>query len=103
MPRNIKDFPSFIDRSAVDGHIPTMRTKRHTPPHWRKRGSFWAGIVAGFASLASFPAQSPPIRYPHASDWSALRGDWLRIGQDMRTVVDREHARIEKKSKSTTG
>jgi hypothetical protein len=58
-----------------------------------------AGVATGVSSLTSFghPASLPS--YPHASSMDALRSDWVRIGRDMKNVVRRENASVEKKAK----
>jgi hypothetical protein len=68
----------------------------------RGRG-FGGSFVAGLASLGSF-AHSHERAYPaDASSLAALQGDWSRIGRDMRRVIERENARIEKAKKSRSG
>jgi hypothetical protein len=51
------------------------------------------------ASLTAFGHPAPQWRYPHASTMEALRGDWVRIGRDMKLTAEREHARLEEKKK----
>lgn len=55
------------------------------------------GLISGFGALASiWPAVTPATRPPQRSDLEALRGDSLRIGDDMRRVIERERERVEK-------
>ncbi|WP_375463365.1 hypothetical protein [uncultured Methylobacterium sp.] len=57
-------------------------------------GSF----IAGLGGLVSFrPAGAEPLRYPHRDEADALRGDGLRIGNDLRGVIARERARAQAK------
>jgi hypothetical protein len=76
--------------------MPAMNARAEPIPRGRTRfGSF----IAGLGALASiWPAGGPPP-YPHRSDAEALREDTVRIGGDMRRVIDREHAQIEEKPK----
>ena len=80
--------------------IKAMKGKRWTveqqkaviPKHfWVGSSDFLVSIVSGLGALTSFA--DPPLRieYPHSSATDALRGDWLRIGQDMKTVIEREN------------
>jgi hypothetical protein len=61
--------------------------------------TFGAGLVTGVASLTSFAHPASVPHYPHRSSAEALRGDWSRIGGDMKRVVERENARVEKSKK----
>jgi hypothetical protein len=58
--------------------------------------TFSTGFVTGVASLTSFAHPASVPRYPHRSPAEALRSDWSRIGGDMKKVVERENARVEK-------
>jgi hypothetical protein len=58
-----------------------------------------AGFVAGVSSLTSFVHPPPAPHYPHPSSTEALRGDWSRMGGDMKMLFERENARIEKTKK----
>ena len=54
----------------------------------------WSRYRVGLDALASFwPVASEPIRYPHRDETEALRGDFRRIGDDLRGVIEREAAR----------
>ena len=53
-------------------------------------------LAAGLGSLASvWPIVTPATSMPSRSDLDALRGDAVRIGDDMRRVVERERQRVE--------
>jgi hypothetical protein len=52
-------------------------------------------FIAGLGALASIWPATQPIRYPHRSSADALRSDAVRIGQDMRRVIERERAQLE--------
>lgn len=56
-------------------------------------------LVAGLGALASIWPSTPPVRYPHRSDVEALRGDAVKIGSDMRVVIERENARVKASKK----
>lgn len=56
-----------------------------------RTGSF----VAGMGALVSIWPPSTPIPYPKRTEMQALRSDAVRIGDDMRRVIDREHARLK--------
>ena len=53
-------------------------------------------LLAGMGALVSiWPPASAPTRYPHRNEGDALRGDAMRIGNDMRRVIESERARIK--------
>lgn len=53
--------------------------------------------IAALGSLASFaPSGGRSIQYPHSSECDALRSDWVRIGRDMKTVIERENEKAAK-------
>ena len=54
--------------------------------------------VAALGSLAAFAPSSQPVRYPHGSEWEALRSDWAKIGGDMHTVIERNHGKVKKQT-----
>lgn len=61
-----------------------------------KRKSRVGSLVAGFGSLvAVWPTVTVDTRAPARSDLDALRGDAVRIGDDMRRVIDRERERAK--------
>ncbi len=61
-------------------------------PQRTRLGSFLAGLSA----LSSvWPNATEPMRYPHRDEAEALLGDGLRIGDDMRVVIEREWARAQ--------
>ncbi len=66
---------------------PTSRQPQRT-----RLGSFLAGLSA-LSSI--WPAAAEPMRYPHRDETDALLGDGLRIGDDMRIVIERERARAQ--------
>ena len=70
-----------------------MRNNAVRPAQRRTRvGSF----VAGLSTLASiWPTVTPATRAPNRSDLEALRGDGVRIGDDMRRVIERERMRVQ--------
>lgn len=62
----------------------------------RERGTFWRALLVGMAcpSLV-LGGESLPIRRVEvgkALDRDAMRGDWVRIGEDFRKVIAREEA-----------
>lgn len=65
------------------GPIPLMR-------HVVNRAkAFLFGVIRGLES----PADTYRVNryaYPHRSEQEALRGDWLRVGGDMRKTIKRE-------------
>ncbi len=69
--------------------IGMTREARHVSAHWRIGPRLLDTVVSSLASLASVCIPSKRIAYPHESEWAALRGDWLRIGEDMRVVMRR--------------
>lgn len=62
-----------------------------TPTQTTRLGSFLAGLSA----LISIWPASAPLRYPHGDEAEALRGDGLRIGDDLRGVIERERTRAQ--------
>ncbi|MDV2987773.1 UNVERIFIED_CONTAM: hypothetical protein Q9R58_26040 [Methylobacteriaceae bacterium AG10] len=63
-----------------------------TSPHRTRLGS----LLAGLSALASlWPSSTAPLRYPHRDEAEALLGDGLRIGDDLRVVIERERARAQ--------
>lgn len=60
------------------------------PAPWTRRFSAWSGLEV-LASL--WPVASEPIPYPHHDEAGALRGDFFRIGNDLRGVIEREASR----------
>ena len=53
-------------------------------------------LVAGLGSLVTiWPTVTPATRPPVRSDLDALRGDTVRIGDDMRRVIERERERAQ--------
>jgi len=70
-------------------------TKRRD--YWR---GFWRGLGAPaliFGATAPLPPIEAPVIPPPStgrSDLDAMRGDWMRVGQDLRTVMQREETNI---------
>jgi hypothetical protein len=52
---------------------------------WR----FFLGILSGLGSAVHFSA-SPLYRSPHRNSAEALRGDWLRIGKDISSTMNKD-------------
>ena len=65
--------------------------------------AFGNSFVAGLASLGSFAHSHERAHPADSSSLAALQGDWSRIGRDMKRVIERENARIEKAKKSRSG
>ena len=75
-------------------HDGMSRDVRHVgAAHWRAGPRLFETVVSSLASLASTCLPVTRIAYPHESEWAALRGDWLRIGADMRAVMRRHDER----------
>ncbi|GJE73863.1 MULTISPECIES: hypothetical protein [Methylorubrum] len=68
-----------------------MRATTQKFPERTRLGSFFAGLSA----LVSVWPASDPARYPHRDEADALLSDGLRIGNDMRVVIEREHIRAQ--------
>lgn len=51
-----------------------------------------ANILKGMATPADVYRVNR-YRYPHNAELNALRGDWERVGNDFKTVIDREHGK----------
>ncbi len=52
--------------------------------------SFIKHIFAGMGSAFSL-SHSPLYRYPYRNSGEAIRGDWLRIGEDVNNIFEQEH------------
>ena len=57
---------------------------------WSRPLRLWRSFVRGIAELSSFAHPARRITYPHANVSSALKGDWVKIGLGMRTVIRRK-------------
>ncbi len=68
-----------------------MRATIQKFPERTRLGSFFAGLSA----LASVWPASGPTRYPHRDEAEALLRDGLRVGDDMRIVIERERVRAQ--------
>jgi hypothetical protein len=53
-------------------------------------GSFLSGL-SELITIA--PEAEEPVFYPHRDEADALRSDGIRIGEDLRVVIDRESVR----------
>lgn len=53
---------------------------------------FINAVLNGMASTVE-PASKNKYAYPHSSDMSAMRSDWLRVGGDIKTVIKRENVK----------
>lgn len=62
----------------------------------RAHASFWAAFWQGVSAptFAFAPPRLPIIHSPvvHRNDLDAMRGDWVRVGGDIRHVIAREKA-----------
>lgn len=70
--------------------------RKDDPNSTHERGTFWRALLLGMAcpSLV-LGGESLPIRRVEVTDVldrDAMRGDWVRIGNDFRTVIAREEA-----------
>ena len=56
---------------------------------------FWYGLTSGVGSFYGLydPAVRIPLKYRSVED--ALRADWINIGADMKTAIDRKNAELE--------
>lgn len=89
----VRRFAADTSHAQVeDSPQPTM-TPAAMPENTRK--TRLGSLIAGFGALISiWPATQPP-RYPHRSEAEALFGDGVRIGNDMRRVIEREQKRAK--------
>ena len=54
----------------------------------------FSSFLTGLSELISLaPDVEEPTFYPHRDEADALRSDGLRIGEDLRVVIDRERTR----------
>lgn len=66
-----------------------MRATLPTSPQRTRLGS----VLAGLSALASiWPSPDTPLRYPHRDEADALFADGVRVGDDMRIVIERTRA-----------
>lgn len=65
----------------------------------RRASARMSGFIAGLGAIATIWPTSAPYRYPHSSSMEALRGDAVRIGSDMRKVIERQNATIKTRKK----
>lgn len=66
----------------------------------KQSGKFLA-FLDGLASSLDLNIHSDLIGYPHASTTSALRKDMVRIGDDMRKVVDSEYEKYKEEERAS--
>lgn len=50
---------------------------------------FLLGLLSGLGAALQFTA-SPLYRSPYRNSGEALRGDWLRIGKDIESTLNKE-------------
>jgi hypothetical protein len=50
---------------------------------------FWKGFLSVFVWPATSASKAKKYRKQERSDADALRGDWDKVGNDMRRVIDR--------------
>ena len=71
-------------------------TRKDDIIHTRERGAFWRALLVGMACPGLvFGGESLSIRrieVRDALDRDALRGDWVRVGNDFRKVIASEEA-----------
>jgi hypothetical protein len=53
-------------------------------------------FVRGLGSLIAISPSVHIAEYPHESEQEALRSDWVSIGNDMKTAMDRRYKDVEK-------
>lgn len=68
-----------------------MRATIQKSPERTRLGSLFAGLSA----LVSVWPASGPARYPHRDEGEALLRDGIKIGDDMRVVIERERVRAQ--------
>lgn len=71
----------------------TLSPRKRIPS--RRGGWFWYGLTSGVGSFYGLydPAVRIPLKYRSVED--ALRADWINIGADMKTAIDRKNAELE--------
>ena len=68
-----------------------MKRRRDIPAHWKTyTGLSLRRFLTAYGFLLSFVAPSTRITVPNRDVGDALHSNWLRIGADMRTVIDRQ-------------
>ncbi len=78
-----------------------MQATRRKPAHqgversrhdrsWPEPHTLWKSFLAGIADLTLFAHPAERIPFPHADEADALRSDWIKIGQDMGRVFERQ-------------
>ncbi len=50
---------------------------------------FLSAVVSGL-SVPGHVFSAPEFKRPSGSDMDRMRGDWIRVGDTMRSVIDRE-------------
>jgi hypothetical protein len=59
-------------------------------------GSLVAGIVHGLAQMGSFGSVGAMVNYPKPGD--AMKGDWQRVGADMKRGFEKVRSREKAKA-----
>ncbi|MDO5288516.1 MAG: hypothetical protein Q4F13_02635 [Pseudomonadota bacterium] len=61
---------------------------------------FLSAVVSGL-SMPGYVFSAPEFKRQSGSDMERMRGDWVRVGNTMRAVIDREsHAAANKKNQN---
>lgn len=71
--------------------------QRAPEPKATATSNFFAAVVSGVAS-ATCIFEVNAYEYPHASATEALRADWVRVGYDFATAIER----VREEAKSET-
>lgn len=61
-------------------------------------GSVIAGFVHGLAQIGSFGTAGPIASYPSTKTDDAIRGDWNRVGGDMKRGMEKVRSREKAKA-----
>jgi hypothetical protein len=61
-------------------------------------GSIIAGFVHGLAQIGSFGTAGPIANYPSTKADDAIRGDWNRVGGDMKRGFEKVREREKAKA-----
>ena len=74
---------------------PVHQALQRCRDRWLPR-SVVSGILSGMAASVTV-YETPAFPYPHASTTDAMRGDWMKIGADISTVMARQIEEAEAK------